>query len=169
MVQEVTPIINGHRYSHASITIVAFDLRLTGILSIAYGSELKPGWVPGLDTERIGRTPGKSGQQCELEMLDREFRALIRKLGPGWGLKSFDIFVEFDERHRYDEDAGGEVEGVTIDHLLGCRITGNRYRSQVGTDPVAVSLEIEPVTIGYGAPDLTIDWRPDNATNIPTK
>jgi hypothetical protein len=157
----VGPFINGHRFSFASIDVIANGRLFYGVTRIAYGSSLKPGSIRGSDTERIGRTPGESEHKCEMEMYQHEFQALIESLGAGWGLVPFDVVVAFDERNRYDNDSAGEPEGVVTHSILGCRITDVDLSSQEGTEANKVRLVLDPVTIGYGTDDLTIDWRPD--------
>lgn len=169
-----TPIINGHRYSFASIDVTANGQLFVGITRISYGSSLKPGKVRGTDGEFSGRTPGDAEHRCEIEMLQREFGELLESLGPGFGLIPFDIQVAFAESVFYEASSSNFVnraqasgaEGVITHTIRGCRISEVDFQGQDGPEPNKVRVTLDPDTIVYGAADaagaeLTIDFRPD--------
>ncbi len=165
--QEVSPFINGHRYSFHSIEITALGKQFFGVTRIAYASSLKPGHVRGSDNELIGRTEGDAAEhRAEMEMLEHECDVLIKALGPGWGLVPFDVTVQFDERLIYDKDSEHKPQGVKTHSLLGCRITERDMQAEEGPEAATVRLTLDPVTITYGSPDLSINWRPNIARNM---
>lgn len=167
-------IINGHRYSFASIELTARNRLFLGITRISYGSSLRPGIIRATDSEKIGRTPGDADHRCEIEMLQREFQQLLETLGPGFGLVPFDIQVAFAETLTIDvgSDArfqGAAPEGVTTHMIRECRITDVDLQSQDGSEANKVRVTLDPYTIVYGIAEIeggeesemTIDWRPD--------
>jgi hypothetical protein len=164
-------IINGHRYSFASIDLTANNRLFIGITRISYGSSLKPGIIRGTDSEKIGRTPGDADHRCEIEMLQREFNDLLQTLGPGFGLIPFDIQVAFAEPLRYEAASSKTAgpEGVTTHLIRGCRITDVDFSGQEGPEANKVRVTLDPITIVYGTAEIeggensemTIDWRPD--------
>jgi hypothetical protein len=166
-----SPIINGHRYSFASIELTANGRLYLGITRISYGSSLKPGRVRGTDSEVIGRTPGDADHRCEIEMLQREYQDLIDTLGPGFGLVPFDIQVQFAEPYPYEAEATttGGPEGVTTHVIRECRIIDADFSGQDGIEANKGRVTLDPTTIVYGVRDqadtggaeMTIDWRPD--------
>lgn len=155
----IEPLINGHRYSFASIELKANGAIFLGVVSISYGSSLKPGIVRGSDGEKVGRTPGEADHRCSIEMLLSEYHALIDSLGPGFGLIPFDVQVMYAETELYD-DKGGAPEGVTTHVIRGVRITDVDLSGEDGIDASTAKLALDPVTIAYGDEDLTIEWRP---------
>lgn len=162
----VTPFINGHRYSFASIELQIKAHLFVGFTSIRYGSSLEPGEIFGTDGELVGRTRGTPKHHCEITMLRNEWNALLALLGPGFGMVVFDVIVTYDERSKYDTDSPALPEGVTTDKILGARISNVDTDSQEGNEAVKVDLTLKPTTISHGADDRTIDWREGIDTHL---
>ena len=162
-------IINGHRYSFASIELTANNQVFLGITRISYGSSMKPGKVRGTDGEYVGRTPGDAEHRCEIQILQHEYQLLLATLGPGFGLVPFDIQVAFAEPYTYEQQASttAEPEGVTTHMIRGCRITDADLSAQEGPDANKVDVILDPTTIIYGqvppgtSGEMSIDWRAD--------
>jgi len=135
------PLIQGHRYSFASIEAVFNGLKILGFTSISYEDSLEPGKVYGSAPQKIGRTRGKADPKCEVEMLKLEweqFKLTLGVGGVGFGETAFDIVVVYAEL---------PYAPVTTDTIVGCRITNVKDASQDGTDPSKVTLTIDPMTI----------------------
>jgi hypothetical protein len=142
------PLINGHRYSYASIEVELNGTTMLALTSINYGSALTPGMLYGSDPAKVGRTPGKAQHRCDFELYRREFSHLIVSLGPAFGRVPFDIQVQYAEN--------GD-EGVTTDKVLGCRITDVDLGNKDGTEPSKVKVTCDPFNIQLGSLNLSID------------
>ena len=126
------PLINGHRYSWASIELgVAGDLT-RGFKSINYSDGLEPGKVPGTDPSAIGRTRGKHTAEGSVEMYRTEAQNLIEKIGDGFYEVAWDITVCYRE------------PGLPIitDSIRGVRLKKTNADNSDGSD--ASSLKFDP-------------------------
>jgi len=146
------PLIQGHRYSFASIEALFNGLKILGFTSINYEDSLEPGKIWGSRPQKIGRTRGKQDPKAEVEMLKLEweqFKLTLGAAGVGFGEASFNIIVVYAEQ---------PYAPVTTDTLIGCRITNVKDASQDGTDASKVTLTIDPMTILHnGVPMVTPD------------
>lgn len=143
------PLINGHRYSFASIEFGANNAILRGVSSIDYGDELTPGKMRGTGPNVIGRTRGEYDGDADIEMYRLEWENLKSTLGQngvGFGETSFPVTVCY-----------GEVgQPVVTDTLEGCRITKVRTGGSEGSDPTKVKLTIDLTRILHnGVPIYT--------------
>lgn len=154
----IEPLINGHRYSFSSIELVTADLVVTGVRRIAYGSSLRPGVIYGTDARKIGRTEGQAEHRCSLDLYRHEAEILIDSLGPGFGLQTFDVLVQFAEMEKYERDGQGLPEGVTTDRVIGCRITDVELDCEDSPEPLLSRLTLDPMTVAYGRRARTIEW-----------
>jgi hypothetical protein len=138
----VQPLINGHRYSYASIEFIAAGVQFFGVKSIKWGASLKPGVIRGIDSVRVGRTPGEGERTCEVVMYLREANALRATIGQSYGRRPFDIVVQYAEP--YDPDKTRNIEGVTTVAIKGCRITEEETANEEGPDATTVTFSIDP-------------------------
>jgi hypothetical protein len=141
-------LVNGHRYSYASIELLVHGLIIVGIVSVTYGSSLKPGEIYGSDAQLLGRTPGQAAHHAEIVLYRREWTILLEKLGQSFGRTLFDIIVQYAEP--------GD-EGVTTDSLYACRITDVEMANDDGVAATTVRLAISPLEIRLGANQLSIE------------
>ncbi len=138
------PLVNGHRYSFASVEAQFNGLPILGIKSINYSPELMPGKVYGSAPQKIGRTRGKEDSSADFEMLRLEFENLKETLGNqgvGFGETAFDIVVQFAEIPN---------SPVVTDTLIGFRITKPDLSNADGTDPSMVKVTGDPMRILLG-------------------
>jgi hypothetical protein len=145
------PMINGHRYSFASIELKVDDRLYVALQSVNYTDQMEPGVIYGTDPSPIGRTPGQRKMTANFEILRREFDDLIKYLGASYGRKRFSITVQYAEE--------GD-EGVTTDLLVGCRISGVDLANTQGTDPTAVRISVSPL-------DIQLNGVSMDATDVP--
>ena len=126
------PLINGHRYSWASIEAFFKGVPILGIKSINYKSSLKAGTVRGTAPQKIGRTRGEQDADCDFEMLKLEAMAFIGILGAagvGFGETSFQIKVAYSENL-----PGVFPQPVIVDSINGVRIEELAASNAEGTD-----------------------------------
>lgn len=146
------PLVNGHRYSYASIEIAIpiIGKRYVGAKSINYIDSLEPANVYGTSSLKIGRTRGKADSTGSLELYASEaddFQLLLVTAGlaqgiygpaPGFMEIYFDIFVAYVEQG---------VQSPIVDTVQAVRITkADKSRSE-GTDALTVKYDLNIGTI----------------------
>lgn len=132
----VYPLINGHRYSFASIEAIFKALPIIGFKSINYDDSLEPGEVYGSRPQLLGATRGKQKASGDFEMYRLEFeffKATLGVAGVGYGEEYFDINVTFSE---------GALQPVITDTLLGCRIKKAASGNTDGTDASMIKCDL---------------------------
>lgn len=148
------PLINGHRYSFASIELTANFLPFVGIKSINYSQELEPGDVYGTGSNKIGRTRGKANASCDFEMYRFEWENLKVTLGRGgigYGEQPFNITVCYAEAAIL-----GIPQPVITDLIEGVRITKAEFSNQEGSDATTVKLTTNVMRVKEGVALQTI-------------
>lgn len=128
------PLVNGHRYSFASIEFIANGVPIPGAVSINYSDELEPADVYGTDPQKIGRTRGKRQSTCDFEMYKLEWEALkltLGVVGVGYGETSFNIVVCHSE---------GMTVPVVTDFILGARVTKVENANAEGNEATKVKV-----------------------------
>jgi hypothetical protein len=149
------PVINGHRYSWASLEVTIRGMMVIALRSINYSSELTPGIIWGSDPGRVGRTPGRVTHAASVELLRREWDVLREELGMSFGRVPFDVSVQYAD----------EGEAVVTDWLIGCRITRVEMNNSDSTDATAVALTLDPYDIRQGGRYLSIEERDSPIVN----
>jgi hypothetical protein len=129
------PLINGHRYSFASIEADFNGRKVLAITEINYKPSLKGTTVYGSTPHPLGRTRGKVENTWSAKMARLEFEVFKSTLGvPGTGMgfgeTAFDIVVQYSEL----------LQPVTTDTILGARIEESDLSNTDGTDPSMVNL-----------------------------
>lgn len=177
----LNPIINGHRFSWASIEVVINGLQIAALRSINYTSELTPGVIYGNDPSKRGRTPGKVNHSCVFEILLREWMVLRDSLGQSYGRRSFNIVVQYAEpKQDTTQNVGfsspgtliappivftpssnqSSFEGVATDTIIGCRITNVEHPNTDDTAATVVHITCDVLDIREGSSALAIE-QPD--------
>jgi hypothetical protein len=112
------PLVNGHRWSWASLEMTFNGLLYVGVKSLNYKPSLKPGLVRGTGSNPIGRTKGEAEYTGDFEMLRLEFDQLVATLGGavrGYGEVAFPIVVtRFEVGSPVSIDI---IDGVRIDEV----------------------------------------------------
>jgi hypothetical protein len=122
-----TPIINGHAYSWASISIALDGVDTDGFVDVTYKASMAIGKVRGMGRRVKATTQGEADADGSFTMNKAAASALIKALGPGFLRKRFDMTVS------YDEDGEG---GIVTDELFGVRITDVEDSPKQGTEGV---------------------------------
>lgn len=129
------PLINGHRYSFASIEALFNEIPMIGFKSLNYSDSLEPGEVYGSRAQLLGATHGKQKATADFEMYRLEWDFLIRTLGiagVGFGESYFDISVSYAEVN----------QPVVTDRLVGCRIKKVDASNTDGIDATLAKCEL---------------------------
>lgn len=128
------PLVNGNRFSWASIVLNANGTEITGITEISYSHKLEPGTVRGAGPWKAGRTRGEYTAEGSLTLLRSDWDAFRDSLGDGF------LEIDFTTSVSYSEVAEGPV---VTDELVGCRIKGPEHSPSQGTDPTTVQLPLD--------------------------
>jgi hypothetical protein len=135
----ITPVVNGHRYSFASIEMVIADYTLIGITSVSYSDELPGVEIFGHDSIRIGRCVGKRKLAASFEVLRYEWMFVLQKLGNSYGRVKVLMQVQY-------ADTDQPVVTDTIEGWLSKVDSQN----EEGTTPSSVKIDIDPMEILHG-------------------
>lgn len=135
------PMINGHRYSWASIEF-GFNngAVMRGIKSIDYSHSLTPAKLTGTGPNPVGRTRGIYEVKATLEMYRVEYenlKATLGQSGVGFGETAFPITVQY-------ADVG---QPVITDTLEGVRIVEPQFSGSEGSDPLTVKITLDPMRL----------------------
>lgn len=131
------PLINGHRYSWASVVAKFATLEIPHFQEISYSDSLEPGIVRGTGPQVSGRTRGEYSAEGSITWQLEGFEELKNHLGDGYMEIAFPIVVSY-------ADTG---QPVVTDELVGCRITSVEVNPSQGTDPVTVTTPISMLYI----------------------
>lgn len=131
------PLVNGHRYSFASIEVDFEGKKFLGFTEINYKDSLEPGKLRGLGPQVIGRTRGDYDSEGSFKCFRQEFDELTTALGDGYGEKSITIAVTYSE----------ENQPTVTDRLTGVRIKSVDNSNSQGTDATEVSCELDVLLV----------------------
>lgn len=136
------PLVNGHRYSFASIELRANNKTFIGIKSINYKDKLDKGNIWGTSSKKIGRTRGKQDPDASFEMLKAEGQDLIDNLtgnnaDQGYGEISFNITVAYRE----------QGSSVITDTIEGAMIIEADDSHSEGTDAVYTKFSLNVMDV----------------------
>lgn len=148
------PLINGHRYSFASIEARFNGIPIIGFKSLNYSDELQPGDVYGSRPQILGATRGKQKSTCDFEMYRLEFEVLKQTLGLGgigYGETRFNIVAQFAEL---------PTSPVMTDTIVGVRIAKVELSNQDGTDPSTVKVTGHVLRIELGDKPIATPFAP---------
>lgn len=142
------PLVNGHRFSFASIEAVIAGRKFVGFKSIQYSSALEPGEVRGAHPEVLGATRGKATHDGSVEIYREEWQALIIELNRRSNGKGF-LEVYFQIVVNVAEDGSPTV----TDTLRGCRMKKAQGGGTEGTDPLSVPSDLWITKVKWGGLD----------------
>jgi len=128
------PLINGVRYSFASIELNVNGTIYRGVKEISYSQKLEPSPVRGTPAQPIGFTLGEYSCEASMTMYMQEWRELLEALGDGFGMIPFTIVVQY-------WNVGQDVK---TDTLVGCRIKGVENSHSQGTDALTNKIDLQP-------------------------
>lgn len=132
-------ILNGRRFSWASIEAKFDGLIYTGITAINWKQSLKSAKVPGFGIYPIGRTAGEYEAEADAEWLLQDLNDFRKKLAAKAPSGSY-AFVEFDIVAQYDNG----VDAVHTVKLVKCRFeeedNSNSKSADGTTEKVSLSV-----------------------------
>lgn len=126
------PLVNGVRYSFASIELSVAGKVILGAKEIAYTETLEPGELRGTSSQLLGRTAGDYSVEGSMTLYREEFDDLLGTLGEGYLRKVFDVTITY-------ADEGAPTK---TDKLVGCRIKSVEQSNSQGTDGLEVQLQL---------------------------
>lgn len=133
------PLINGRRFSHASIEtsiqgVAGSSEIFIDIQEVSYSDALELSFVYGTNQAPLGATKGKyEPGEAALKMGKSSVQKLIAKIGNGWLGSNLKVVVKYS-------DVG---EPQCIDEFLG-PIVGLEDSSSEGPDAVQPTLKVKP-------------------------
>lgn len=132
------PLINGNRYSWASVVFSMADIEIDDVTEISYSHKLESGTVRGVGPWKAGRTRGEYDAEGSVTLLRSAWDSLRAQLGNGYLESDFTVTVSYSEE--------GEGDVVT-DTLVGCRIQNVEHSPSQGTDALTVALTLSVLYI----------------------
>lgn len=137
------PLINGKRYSFASINMSIGIVPVFGITDISYSHSLEPGEVRGAHPQVLGYTRGEYSCEASVTFLKEEWDEIVTGTGlqnPSVGLLEMIIPVIVITY----ADQGSPI---SVDRLFNCRVQSIEVSSSSGSDPVEVVVALMPTHI----------------------
>lgn len=135
----VAPLINGRRFSFASLEIVA-TIGATGkelfidVEDISYSESLVIAFKNGTSRIPLGSTSGVwEPQECSMTMGKSAFQEMVMHTGPGWLGINIAMLVSYQDI--------GEI--LAFDTIVG-RLTGVEDAHSFGPDPLKSVLKFMP-------------------------
>lgn len=131
------PLINGNRYSFASLVLWINGAPFVGFKEIAYDQSLTPGQVRGAHSQLLGRTRGKLESNASATMYKEEWLEVLATLGDGYMEATLQLAVTYSENGK----------PPVMDTLHGLRIQKHEDSHSEGEDPTEVKLEFSVMWI----------------------
>ncbi len=126
------PLVNGFRFSFASVEVTYKGKRIPILKAINYTQEKMPGEVRGNHSQVVGRTRGDLKDTGSMEVYEEEFDDLITSLGKGYMEQTFDIVASYAE----------EGQKTITDKLYGCIMTKVDKSHTQSTDGLVVKCDL---------------------------
>lgn len=127
------PLINGNRYSWASVRIRVGSTEYMDVTEISYSHTMERGTVRGVGAQKLGMTRGEYDAEASITFLKEGFDQLVEALGEGYMEIPFDVAVTYAD----------EGQDTNTDQLVGCRISSIEKNPSQGTDGLTVSCELD--------------------------
>lgn len=137
MADPTYPLVNGNRYSWASVEIAVNNLRLKGVKELSFKNGLEPGEMRGTGPQKLGRTRGDLKPEAAITLYMQEFYALQAALGEGYMEVEFGIVASFSDRNQ---------PIVTVE-IIGCRIKSEDHSFSQGTDALTVKCDLDVMMV----------------------
>jgi hypothetical protein len=138
------PLVNGNRWSFASITFYANGIPIPGVTEINYGQELAPGELYGTNPQKLGETVGQLKPTASFTIYELEYYNLINALcalaasqgtgapNSGYMQAHFDILVQKQEN----------FGPIAQDVLRGCKFKKAERGYKSGPDGLMTKIEL---------------------------
>lgn len=134
-------VINGRKYSWASIEAKVDGLVYKGISEISYKQSLKPAKVGGQGVYPLDRTVGDYEAEGNFTMTIADIEALRAALAAkapnnSYGLTEFDILIQFDDGVK-----------VHTHKLVRCRMAVEDDGHKRSSDPITEKVDVDVMWI----------------------
>jgi hypothetical protein len=126
------PLINGRRYSYASVKIRVGGTEYTGVKEISYSWSIERSKVRGVGIQPLGMTRGEYDCEGSITLYREDYDELITSLGNGYAEAIFTIAVSYAD----------EGQSTVTDELRGCSLAGAEKSPSQGTDALEVSCDL---------------------------
>lgn len=126
------PLINGRRYSFASVILKINGRQVVGVKEVSYNWKIDRAKVRGTNIQPLGMTRGEYDCEGSLTFYKEDYDELIANLGDGYGEAVFDIAVSY-------ADVG---QPTVTDELRGCSLGGAEKSPSQGTDALEVKCDL---------------------------
>lgn len=136
--------INGVTYDWHSLEVVANGAATPEIKEISYKEAGKRTKVFGTPRNAVGRTGGKAEPEASITMYKAQWEVFKKDLGNGFGLKEFDILVNYSEAS----------QPIVTDELIGCTIEEVETSPSQGDDPVEVKLALSVMRMKHNGLEM---------------
>lgn len=134
------PLVNGKRYSFASVTFSLGNISIFGVTDISYSHSLEPGEVRGAHPQVLGYTRGEYSCEASVTFLKEEWDEAVKQLDNSVGL--LEVIVPVVTITYADQGAP-----TVTDKLMNCRIQSIEVSTSTGSDPVEVVVSLMPTHI----------------------
>ncbi len=91
------PLINGVRYSWASVKVNIGPVQFLGCKSINFNEKLDPTKIHGTSQNILGATAGQYDADGDAEFYQQEADVIVAALGVGWGNRPLTITVQYQD------------------------------------------------------------------------
>ncbi len=132
------PLVNGTKFSWASVEIDLNGTIFTGCTELAYKQTREIGDVYGTGAENLARTLGQLNAEGSLTMYRRDFQDFINLLTNNGQTGYLD--TEFDVTVSYSSPNG---DGILTDRCISCVILEPDISGSQGTDPLSVTCSLD--------------------------
>lgn len=126
------PLVNGNRFSYASIELSIDSQVFTGFSGISYQQSLEPSEVRGTGPQNMGFTRGDLKAEGSLDIYIEEDARIIAALGDGFYEKFFPVTVTYQE----------QGQQLITDSIPYVRFKSGQRSHQKGTDGLTVKRDL---------------------------
>lgn len=133
------PLLNGKYPQYSNVEIGIAGVRnFLGLTELNYSDSCEPGEARGNKIIRLGTTDGEYKAEGSITMHKRHHQELIKLLGDGFYLVTFEIVVIYDMN---------DGLGLLEDTIEGVRLKKNDQAHKQGNDPLMPKFDLDVTLI----------------------
>lgn len=125
--------INGYVYDHGDLTATMDGEEYDDFKEVKYSTKREIGKHRGSSAYARGRTRGTVDFEGSVTMLKSVADAIIKKRGPGWMEKEFDLSCVY----------GQDGQELTKDELIGCTVIGEENSTSEGAEALMITWNLD--------------------------
>lgn len=136
MAAPLVPLINGRRYSWASIEVKVAGRILTGITEVSYKNTVEREGVRGAGRQKLGTTEGDLDSEASMTLLAEDYYALLDLLAPnkvGAFDKQFTVVVSYTAPNN----------ATITDTIVGASLKEGDHSHSRGTEALTVTCPLD--------------------------